>query len=160
MRLGLSAAAQLDWRETNERGNPSEPKEMPMTEPTMPPVSPPSQLSQQEIDSGKTMAILAYIPIAFIGLIVSIISISSKNNAFALYHAKQALTLYICWIIVALCCLPLCFICIGFPLLIATNIAGIILCVLGIINSSSNQCKPLPVIARFVDKFFGKIQKV
>ena len=131
-----------------------------MTDATTPPPVTEPQLSQQEIDSGKTMAILAYIPIAFIGLIVSIISISSKNNAFALYHAKQALTLYICWIIVALCCLPLCFICIGFPLLIATNIGGIILCVLGIINSSSNQCKPLPVIAQFVDKFFGKIQKV
>jgi uncharacterized membrane protein len=123
-----------------------------MTDATTPPPETGSQLSQQEIDSGKTMAILAYIPIVFIGLIVSIVSISSKNNAFALYHAKQALTLYICWIVVALCCLPLCIICIGVPLLIATNICGIIFCVLGIINASSNQCKPLPVIAQFAER--------
>jgi len=131
-----------------------------MTDATTPPPVTGPQLSQQEIDSGKTMAILAYIPIVFIGLIVSIVSISSKNNTFSLYHAKQALTLYICWIVVALCCLPLCFICIGFPLLVAANICGIILCILGIINASSGQCKPLPVTARFVDRFFGKIQKV
>ncbi|MGA2140051.1 MAG: DUF4870 domain-containing protein [Verrucomicrobiia bacterium] len=122
--------------------------------------TPPTQLSQQEIDSGKTMAILAYIPIVFIGLIVSIVSISSKNNAYSLYHAKQALTMYICWVIVALCCLPLCLICIGFPLLVAVNVCGIVLCILGIINSSSGQCKPLPVTSKFVDKWFGKIQKV
>ncbi len=122
--------------------------------------TPPTQLSQQEIDSGKTMAILAYIPIVFIGLIVSIVSISSKNNAYSLYHGKQALTLYICWIVAALCCLPLFLICIGFPLLVAVNVCGIVLCILGIINASGGQCKPLPVTSKFVDKWFGKIQKV
>ena len=106
------------------------------------------------------MSILAYIPIVFIGLIVSIVSISSKNNAYSLYHAKQALTLYICWIVAALCCIPLFVICIGFPLMMAVNVGGIILCILGIINSSSGQCKPLPLIGQFVDKWFGKIQKV
>ena len=71
-----------------------------MTDSTMPPQAP--QLPQQEIDSGKTMAILSYIPVAFVGLIVAIVSISQKNNAFSLYHAKQALTLYICAIAGAL----------------------------------------------------------
>src|ERR1017187_3748685 len=160
MRLGLSAAAQLDWRETNERGNPSEPKETPMTEPTMPPVSPPSQLSQQEIDSGKTMAILSYIPIAFIGLIVAIVCVATKNNAYSLYHAKQALTLYICAIAGALCCLPLFLICVGIPLLIAVEVTALVLCILGIINSSSGQCKPLPLVGKFADKWFGNIQKI
>jgi uncharacterized membrane protein len=131
-----------------------------MTDATTPPPSTGPQLSQQEIDSGKTMAILAYIPIAFIGLIVSIISISSKNNAFALYHAKQALTLYICAVVAGLCCVPLFLICIGIPLLIAVEVGALVLCIIGIINASSNQCKPLPVIAKFVDKFFGNIQKV
>jgi uncharacterized membrane protein len=131
-----------------------------MTDATTPPPSTAPQLSQQEIDSGKTMAILAYIPIALIGLIVSIISISTKNNAYALYHAKQALTLYICAFVGALCCLPLIFICIGIPLLIALEVGALVLCIIGIINASSGKCKPLPVIAKFVDKLFGNIQKV
>lgn len=122
-------------------------------EPTAP------QLPQQEIDNGKTMAILSYIPIAFIGLIVAIISISSKNNAFALYHGKQALTLYICDLGVAVVCVPLCFVCIGIPLLIALQVGALVLCIMGIVNASSGQCKPLPVIGKFADKWFGKIQK-
>ncbi|HUJ72854.1 MAG TPA: DUF4870 domain-containing protein [Verrucomicrobiae bacterium] len=131
-----------------------------MTDPSMPPVSPPSQLSQQEIDSGKTMAILSYIPIAFIGLIVAIVCVATKNNAYSLYHAKQALTLYIGWIVAVLCCIPLFLICIGFPLVMAVNVCALVLCILGIINSSSGQCKPLPFIGQFADKWFGNIQKV
>ena len=130
-----------------------------MTDPTMPPVSTAPQLSQQEIDNGKTMAMLSYIPIALIGLIVSIVSISTKNNAFALYHAKQALTLYICWIVAVLCCIPLFLICIGLPLVMAVNVCALIFCIVGIINASGGQCKPLPLINQFADKWFGKIQK-
>jgi len=106
------------------------------------------------------MVILSYIPVAMIGLIVSIISISQKNNAYSLYHAKQALTLYICVLAAALICLPLCFLCIGFPLLIAAQVCALALCVLGIINASSDQCKPWPLIDKLVEKWFGKIQKV
>ena len=106
------------------------------------------------------MAILSYIPIAFVGLIVSIISITQKNNAYSLFHAKQALTLYIFAIAGGLICLPLCFVCIGFPLLIAVELGGLVLCIIGIINASGGQCKPLPVVGKFADKWFGKIQKV
>jgi len=131
-----------------------------MTDATTPPEAIPPQLSQQEIDSGKTMAILSYIPVALIGLIVSIISVSQKNNAFALYHAKQALTIYICALGGALVCLPLCFLCIGVPLMIAVQVAALVLCILGIINANTGQCKPLPLIDKLVDRLFGKIQKV
>ena len=106
------------------------------------------------------MAILSYIPVALIGLIVSIISVSQKNNAFALYHAKQALTIYICALGGALVCLPLCFLCIGVPLMIAVQVAALVLCILGIINANTGQCKPLPLIDKLVDRLFGKIQKV
>jgi uncharacterized membrane protein len=142
------------------KGKTQKPKEVVMTDATTPPQSTASQVSQKEIDSGKTMAILSYIPIAFVGLIVAIISISQKNNAFSLYHAKQALTLYICALIGVLVCLPFCFVCIGFPLLIAVQVAALVLCIMGIINASSGQCKPLPMIDKLADKWFGKIQKV
>jgi uncharacterized membrane protein len=133
---------------------------MPDPTTTPPEATPPPQVSQQDIDSGKTMAILSYIPIALVGLIVSIIAVSQKNNAFSLYHAKQALTLYICAIGASICCAPLLFVCIGFPMLIAVQVAAIVLCVLGIVNANAGQCKPLPVIGPFADKWFGKIQKV
>ena len=131
-----------------------------MSDATQQPVSTPPAVAQADIDSGKTMAILSYIPIAFVGLIVSIISITQKNNAYSLFHAKQALTLYIFAIAGGLICLPLCFVCIGFPLLIAVELGGLVLCIIGIINASGGQSKPLPVVGKFADKWFGKIQKV
>ena len=105
------------------------------------------------------MAILSYIPVAMIGLIVAIISISQKNNAYALYHAKQALTLYICALIGAVICVPLCFLCIGIPLLIAVEVCALVLCILGIIDASGGQCKPLPLTGPLAEKWFGKIQR-
>ena len=131
-----------------------------MPDPAMPPTTTPPSLSTQEIESGKTMAILSYIPIAMVGLIVSIISIAQKNNAYALYHAKQALTLYLVALVTSAVCGLLCFICIGIPLLMVVGVGSLVLCVMGLINASSGQCKPLPVINKFVDKWFGKIQKV
>jgi uncharacterized membrane protein len=129
-----------------------------MTDATTPTQSTGPQLSKQEIDSGKTMAILSYIP--FIGLIVSIVSLSQKDNAFSLYHAKQALTLCICALVAFLVCRLLFFLYIGFLLMIAVQVAALVLCVLGIMNANSGQCKPLPLIGQFADNWFGKIQKV
>jgi len=132
-----------------------------MPDPTNVPLPATPGLSQQEIDSGKTMAILAYIPIALVGLIVSIVCISNKNNAFSLYHSKQALTLYICWIVAAACCFPLFLLfCLGVVLLVIVQITALVLCILGIVNASGGQCKPLPVVGGFAEKWFGKVQKV
>lgn len=121
-------------------------------DPTLPPDSTTPQLSLQEIESGKTMAILGYIPIALLGPIVCIISVSQKSNAFAVYHARQALAIYISWIVLGLCCVPLMFICIGFPLLIAVNVCGLAFCVIGIVNASGGHCRRLPAIGSLADK--------
>ncbi len=130
------------------------------TSPEATPSPPPTQISQQEIDSGKTMAILSYIPIALLGLIIAIVCVAQKNNAFSLYHAKQALTLYICAIAAYVISIPLVFVfCLGTALMALTGLATLALCILGIVNASNGQCKPLPVIGQFADKWFGKIQK-
>ena len=131
-----------------------------MPDTTIPPEATPPQISQQEIDSGKTMAILSYLPIGPIGLIVAIVCVATKNNTYSLYHAKQALALFICAAILYVCCIPLVFICIGVPLMIIVGLAALVLCILGMINASGGQMKPLPVVGQFADKWFGKIQKV
>jgi uncharacterized membrane protein len=111
------------------------------SEPTPSP-NPTPVISPEEIESGKIMAILSYIPIGMVGLIVAVVVLVQKNNAFALYHAKQALTLYIWALGISLVCIPLVFLCIGAPLIIAANIAAVVFCVLGIMNANSMQCKP------------------
>jgi uncharacterized membrane protein len=116
-----------------------------------------SEISQEEINSGKVMAILAYIPFFFIGLIIAIVSIATKNNAYSLYHAKQALVLYIigaCMMVILI--IPF----IGWAVFFLWGIFALVLLVLGIINASSGQCKPLPLIGGFGEKWFSSIQKV
>ena len=136
------------------------------TPPSPPPVTPqpttplPPPLAQAEIDSGKMMAILSYLPVGPVGLIVAIINIVQKNNAFALYHAKQALTLYICALGLYIISFPLMFICIGVPLMILAGLGALVMCILGIMAANNGECKPLPYLGQFADKWFASIQKV
>ena len=127
--------------------------------PTPSPVPAAQPPTPQEITDGKTMAVLCYIPVAMIGLIISIVCVAQKNNAFSLYHAKQALTLYICAIVAMLVCIPLMLVCIGLPLMIVVCIGELVLLILGIVNVCNGQCKPLPLVGGFADKMFGNIQK-
>jgi uncharacterized membrane protein len=107
------------------------------------------------------MAILSYLPVGPIGLIVAIVCVAQKNNAFSLYHAKQALTLYICAVALYIISVPLILaLCLGYLLMLATGVTALVLCILGIINANGGQCKPLPLVGQFADKWFGKIQKV
>jgi uncharacterized membrane protein len=119
----------------------------------------PPSLDPKEIESGKMMAILSYIPIAMVGLIIAIVTLAQKNNAFALYHAKQALTLYLIGLGASLICIPLLFVCIGGPLMAAVGIASLVFCVLGIVNANAGECKPLPWIGAYAEKWFASIQK-
>jgi uncharacterized membrane protein len=125
--------------------------------------TPPPDIPQSEIDSGKTMALLSYIPLFLIGLIVSIVNIATKNNAFSLYHGKQGLTLIICAFGAYLVCVPC--MCIPFlnllmiPVFLLLALGVLVFCILGIVNAASGKVKPLPFIGPLADKMFGNIQK-
>jgi uncharacterized membrane protein len=137
-----------------------------MADPTTPAPAPqpaPSNIPQSEIDSGKTMALLSYIPLFFVGLIVSIVNLATKNNSFSLYHAKQALTLFICSFAAYLVCMPC--MCVPFlnllmiPVFVLIGLAVLVFCILGIVNAASGNVRPLPLIGPFADKMFGNIKK-
>jgi len=114
------------------------------------------QLTPEEIAGGKVMAVLAYIPFFFIGIIVSIVALATKNNGFSLYHAKQALVIYLIGVCMAvILIIPF----VGWALFFLWGIFALVLLVLGIINASSGQCKPLPLIGAYAEKWFASIQK-
>ena len=121
-------------------------------QPAAPSPSPaPEPQPASDIESGKVMAILCYIPIAFVGLIVSIVCIAQKNNAFSLYHAKQSLTLFICALVLSiLWCIPL--------LNIVLGLARLVLCILGLVNAVQGKYAPIPLVGQFSDKIFGSIK--
>lgn len=138
--------------------DPTPPSPTPMPMPT-----PPPDIPQAEIESGKTMALLSYIPLFMIGLIVSIVNIATKNNSFALYHGKQGLTLIICGAAAYIVCIPC--MCVPFlnllmiPVFLLLGLTMLVFCILGIVNAASGKVKPLPLIGGFADKMFGSIKK-
>ncbi|MGG1550777.1 hypothetical protein [Paenibacillus ferrarius] len=93
-----------------------------------------------DIESNKGMAILAYI-LFFIPLI------AAKDSKFAMYHANQGLTLFLCVVIVnvVLGIIPF----IGWILLPLVNLALLVLAILGIVAAAQGQVKPLPIIGAY-----------
>lgn len=92
-------------------------------------------------DNDKVMAIIAYI-IFFIPLLAS-----QKRSAFLNYHINQGLSLFILaligWVILSF---------LGWRFYMLHNIWNlliIVFMVLGIMNASKNETKPLPVIGEW-----------
>ncbi|MEM4247352.1 MAG: hypothetical protein QXF14_03455, partial [Candidatus Woesearchaeota archaeon] len=78
--------------------------------------------------------------------------VAKKTDAFAMYHAKPSLVLFIAWIIVYVVgvFLPV----IGWVIILPIGgLLLLILWVVGIVNALSGNMKPLPVIGRFGEKF-------
>ena len=107
-----------------------------------------------EVEAGKTMAILSY-ALTFVKLPFFLIPLFSKDNTFSLYHARQCLMLWLVAIVLSLICIPLCFICIGVPLLIAVNVGALVLNIFGVMNASKGLYKPMPLIGGLGEKWFG-----
>src|SRR5437763_4886306 len=87
-----------------------------------------------EIEKGKTMAIIAYL-IFFVPLLVE----DAKKNRFAMYHTEQSLVLFIIELIVVVLATVTCGI--GSVLFVVP----LVLVVLGIVNASQGQVKPVPL---------------
>ncbi|WP_318936994.1 DUF4870 domain-containing protein [Oceanobacillus halotolerans] len=99
---------------------------------------------KSDVDQNKGMAILAYI-IFFIPLL------AAKESPFAMYHANQGLTLFLCGVSVYIVgtIIPI----IGWLFILPLGSIGLlILAIMGIINAANGHEKPLPLI--------GKIQLI
>jgi uncharacterized membrane protein len=130
-----------------------------------PPVVPgaPSQADLNDIQSNKTMAILAYI-IFFIPLIAG----AHRASPYAKYHTNQGTVLFLfclAWgilygiltaIFTAILFNPMTWYSGGWGVLgIVTTILGllwlvpVIFCVVGIVHAAKGEMKPLPLIGKF-----------
>ena len=123
------------------------------------PVQPPViSIEAKEIEDGKAFAILSY-ALSFIGLPFFIVPLIMRNNAFALFHAKQCLMLWLAGIALSVVCAPLMAICIGFILLPAGGIFLLVLGIMGLINSIKAEVKMVPLIGKFAEDWFKGIRK-
>lgn len=134
-----------------------EPQQAPA--PEAPPAPAPAGMAAKEIEDGKAFAVLSYV-LSFVSLPFFLVPLIMRNNAFSLYHAKQCLLLWLAGIVVSIVCVPLMAVCIGFVLLPVAGIALFVLAIMGLINASKGEAKPLPMIGKWAEDWFKGIQKV
>jgi uncharacterized membrane protein len=104
------------------------------------PVAPAPQADKADVEKNKAMAILAYF-IFFIPLL------AAKDSKFAMYHANQGLLLFLLILAVNVVggMIPL----IGWFLILPLgNLFCFVLFILGVINASKGEMKPLPLIGK------------
>lgn len=107
-----------------------------MTEQQQAPEAP--KADQSDVEKNKGMAILAYI-IFFIPLL------AAKESKFAMFHANQGLVLFLAAIVINIVGSILPFI--GWFIILPFGwIAVLVLAIMGIVNASKGEMKPLPLI--------------
>ncbi len=99
-------------------------------------------VTPEEIEKGKTMAIVAYL-IFFIPLLMD----DMRNNKFVMFHTEQSILIVILYVIVSIVGTITC----GIGMFL--YIGCLVLQIIGIMNASNGQMKPLPLIGQYGEKF-------
>lgn len=124
-----------------------------------PVIDPQPVLSTQEIEEGKTFAILSY-ALGIIGIPFFLVPLIMRNNEFSLFHAKQNLGLWLLGIAGGIVSAILSFICIGIILAPILGIFVLVLLIMGLMNSISGEMKELPLIGPYASEWFKGLKKV
>ncbi|MBL8007849.1 MAG: hypothetical protein JNJ56_09975 [Ignavibacteria bacterium] len=99
-------------------------------------------VTPEEIQAGKTMAIISYL-IFFIPLLMD----DMRNNKFVMFHTEQAIVLLLLNIAAGIVGSLTC----GIGLVL--YIPWVILLIMGMMNAANGELKPLPVIGQYGEKF-------
>ncbi len=114
-----------------------------------------ASITQADIDSGKTMGILAYI-----FFIVPLLA--ARDNKFAMYHTEQAIALWIAFIVIYIAAIILNIVvaqisssmgCIVSLLSFLPWIAYLVLWIMGLLNAIGGKVKELPLVGSLGAKF-------
>ena len=108
-----------------------------------------SEFSQQDINSNKVMAILAYL-----GILVLVPIFAAKDSKFARFHANQGLVLFLAEIAfyIVLTIVSAIILAISWKLYFIITILSLVwivflvLAIIGIINAAQGKAKPLPLV--------------
>ena len=126
------------------------------------PVPPSEPILPKEIDDGKALAIIGY-ALNLIGLPLWVIPLIMRDNAFSLYHAKQAMTLWLAGVVIAvangvLTIIPIvgCITLITWPVFIITLV---VLDLIGLVSAAKGRVEPVPFVGRYAEEWFTGIRK-
>ncbi len=73
------------------------------------------------------------------------------ESEYLAQNAKEALNFHISIFIYAICCIPLVFLLIGFPLLILIGVGTLVLSIIATIKASDGECYRYPLTLRLVN---------
>jgi uncharacterized membrane protein len=113
----------------------------------------------KEVEEGKVFAILSYV-LGFLGIPFFLVPLIMRNNTFSLYHSKQCMMIWLLGMAGLMISGILALVCIGFVTGVALGIFILVLDVMGLINASNGEMKPLPLIGKYADDWFKGIVKV
>ena len=104
-------------------------------------------ITPEEIESGKTMAFVAYL-IFFIPLLME----DMRKNKFVMFHTEQSIVLVIVQVIGWILGTIGSMFCIGVVFYIIVLFAWVLM-VMGIINALNGKATVLPLVGQFGEKF-------
>jgi uncharacterized membrane protein len=111
-------------------------------------------ITPEEIESGKTMGILAYI-------FFVIPLLAARDNKFAMYHTEQAIILWIAFIVIYIVLWIVTYVigmisssiaCVVSVLGLLPWIAYVVLWIMGLLNAIGGKVKELPVVGAYGSK--------
>jgi uncharacterized membrane protein len=109
----------------------------------------------KEVEEGKVFAILSYV-LNLVGLPFFLVPLIMRNNEFSLYHAKQCLLIWLAAIVIALVnVIP----CLGQIVYLAVCVFLLVLDIIGLVNATKAEAKPIPVIGKWAEDWFKGIKK-
>lgn len=99
------------------------------------------EISQEEISSGKVMAVLSYL-----GCLMLIPLFAGRKNKFSKFHLNQGLVLFVTNVLLSVIvnCIPK----IGSILAVFVSIVMLIFEIIGIVNAATGKVKELPLIGK------------
>jgi uncharacterized Tic20 family protein len=76
--------------------------------------------------------------------------VMKPDSLYVTHHAREALNFHLSLLVYFVCCIPLCFIVVGFPLLGAVALIGIICSIVAAVKASKGILYEYPITIRFV----------
>ena len=73
-----------------------------------------------------------------------------RESEYVAANAREALNFHISIFIYCLCCIPLVFVIVGIPLLIAIGLASVVLAIIAAVKASDGRIYQYPLTIRFV----------
>ncbi len=119
------------------------------TPPSPPSPLPSSVVSQDEKTLGIVMHVLCLVGFPILGPLI-IWLIKKDSSRYLDQQGRELLNFQISYFVYALIALALCFILIGFPLLIVIGIASIVLTIIGIVKASEGSVYHFPFTIRLL----------